>query len=118
LCFFFQAEDGIRDFHVTGVQTCALPIWENTEDIYTGIEFPAESADGNRVKEFLANDMAVDFDFTADTAIGIKTVSEHGSKRLIRAAIEYAIRQGVPSVTLVHKGNIMKYTEGAFKYWG
>ncbi len=91
---------------------------ENTEDIYTGIEFPAESADGNRVKEFLANDMAVDFDFTADTAIGIKTVSEHGSKRLIRAAIEYAIRQGVPSVTLVHKGNIMKYTEGAFKYWG
>lgn len=91
---------------------------ENTEDIYTGIEFPAESADGKRVKEFLANDMSVDFDFTADTAIGIKTVSEHGSKRLIRAAIEHAIRQGLPSVTLVHKGNIMKYTEGAFKNWG
>src|SRR3546814_9139912 len=61
---------------------------ENTEDIYTGIEFPAGSTDGQRVKEFLQQDMAVDYDFTADTAIGIKTVSEHGSKRLIKAAIE------------------------------
>jgi len=91
---------------------------ENTEDIYTGIEFAAGSAEGQRVKEFLAQDVAVDFDFTADTAIGIKTVSEHGSKRLIRAAIEHAIHRGLPSVTLVHKGNIMKYTEGAFKTWG
>ncbi|WP_262246703.1 NADP-dependent isocitrate dehydrogenase [Parapedobacter soli] len=91
---------------------------ENTEDIYTGIEFPARSAEGQRVKEFLGRDMAVDFDFTDDTAIGIKTVSEHGSKRLVRAAIEHAIRHGLPSVTLVHKGNIMKYTEGAFKSWG
>lgn len=91
---------------------------ENTEDIYTGIEFPAGSAEGQRVKEFLAQDAAVDFDFTADTAIGIKTVSEHGSKRLIRAAIAHAIHHGLPSVTLVHKGNIMKYTEGAFKTWG
>ncbi len=91
---------------------------ENTEDIYTGIEFPAGSAEGQRVKEFLGHDMAVDFDFTADTAIGIKTVSEHGSKRLIRAAIEHAVENELPSVTLVHKGNIMKYTEGAFKSWG
>ena len=91
---------------------------ENTEDIYTGIEFPAQSEEGRRLKEFLSGEMAVDHDFTADTAIGIKTVSEHGSKRLIRAAIEHAIRQGLPSVTLVHKGNIMKYTEGAFKAWG
>src|SRR5690606_16357187 len=91
---------------------------ENTEDIYTGIEFPAASADGKRLKDFLGRDMAVDFNFTADTAIGIKTVSEHGSKRLVRAAIAYAIRHALPSVTLVHKGNIMKYTEGAFKNWG
>ncbi len=91
---------------------------ENTEDIYTGIEFPAGSPEGQRVKEFLGHEMAVDFDFTADTAIGIKTVSEHGSKRLIRAAIEHAIRHALPSVTLVHKGNIMKFTEGAFKGWG
>lgn len=91
---------------------------ENTEDIYTGIEFPAGSDEGKRLKEFLARDMAVDYDFTADTALGIKTVSEGGSKRLIKAAIEHAIRHGLPSVTLVHKGNIMKYTEGAFKGWG
>lgn len=91
---------------------------ENTEDIYTGIEFPAGSTDGQRLKEFLEQDVAVDFNFTTDTAIGIKTVSERGSKRLIRAAIEHAIQHGLPSVTLVHKGNIMKYTEGAFKGWG
>ncbi|MFC7523328.1 NADP-dependent isocitrate dehydrogenase [Parapedobacter sp. GCM10030251] len=91
---------------------------ENTEDIYTGIEFPANSEDGSRVKDFLQHEMAVDFNFTPDTAIGIKTVSETGSKRLIRAAINYAIEKNLPSVTLVHKGNIMKFTEGAFKNWG
>ncbi|GGG97509.1 isocitrate dehydrogenase [NADP] [Parapedobacter pyrenivorans] len=91
---------------------------ENTEDIYTGIEFPAHSVDGARVKDFLQHELAVDFDFTADTAIGIKTVSEHGSKRLVKAAIEHAVQHKLPSVTLVHKGNIMKYTEGAFKNWG
>lgn len=91
---------------------------ENTEDIYTGIEFQAGSTDGRRVKEFLGSGFGIDFDFTEDTAIGIKTVSEHGSKRLIRAAIEHAIQHRLPSVTLVHKGNIMKYTEGAFKNWG
>ncbi|WP_257667577.1 NADP-dependent isocitrate dehydrogenase [Parapedobacter tibetensis] len=91
---------------------------ENTEDIYTGIEFAAGSADGTRVKDFLRKEMAVDYDFTEGTAIGIKTVSEKGSKRLVRSAIEHAIFHGFPSVTLVHKGNIMKYTEGAFKNWG
>ncbi|SKB40496.1 isocitrate dehydrogenase (NADP) [Parapedobacter luteus] len=91
---------------------------ENTEDIYTGIEFPAHSEEGTRLKEFLQREMAVDYDLTPDTAIGIKTVSENGSKRLVRAAIEHAIRNDLPSVTLVHKGNIMKYTEGTFKSWG
>lgn len=91
---------------------------ENTEDIYTGIEFPANSEGGSRVKDFLQHEMAVDFNFTPDTAIGIKTVSEAGSKRLVRAAINYAIEKNLPSVTLVHKGNIMKFTEGAFKNWG
>ncbi len=91
---------------------------ENTEDIYTGIEFPARSAEGARVKGFLRQEAGVDFDFTDDTAIGVKTVSESGSKRLVSAAIKHAIQEGRPSVTLVHKGNIMKYTEGAFKNWG
>lgn len=91
---------------------------ENTEDIYTGIEFPAESREGSRLALFLTNEIGVDYAFTATTAIGIKTVSEEGSKRLIRAAIDYAIRHKRPSVSLVHKGNIMKFTEGAFKNWG
>jgi len=91
---------------------------ENTEDIYTGIEFPAGTAEAARVKDFLQHEMAVDFNFTEDTAIGIKTVSETGSKRLIRAALNHAVQHRLPSVALVHKGNIMKYTEGAFKGWG
>ncbi len=91
---------------------------ENTEDIYTGIEFPAGSTDSNRLGAFLAEELGADHGFTITTAIGIKTVSEEGSKRLVRAAIEHAIGHGLPSVTLVHKGNIMKYTEGAFKNWG
>lgn len=91
---------------------------ENTEDIYTGIEFPADSAECGRLRDFLQHELAVDADFTPDTAIGVKTVSETGSKRLVRAAIAHAIRYRLPSVTLVHKGNIMKYTEGAFKQWG
>src|SRR5690606_14797375 len=91
---------------------------ENTEDIYTGIEFQAESDGGNRLARFLAEELGVDHPFTQTTAIGIKTVSEEGSKRLVRAAIDYAIRYKRPSVSLVHKGNIMKFTEGAFKTWG
>jgi len=91
---------------------------ENTEDIYTGIEFAAGTPECSDLKSFLVNAMGVDAELTPDTAIGIKTVSEQGSKRLVRAAIEHAVRHGLPSVTLVHKGNIMKYTEGAFKKWG
>ncbi|WP_353183501.1 NADP-dependent isocitrate dehydrogenase [Parapedobacter lycopersici] len=91
---------------------------ENTEDIYTGIEFSAGSAEARKVGRFLQDEMEVDYTFTATTAIGIKTVSEEGSKRLVRAAIEHAIQQHRPSVALVHKGNIMKFTEGAFKNWG
>jgi len=92
---------------------------ENTEDIYAGIEWPAGSPEVRKVIEFLQKEMGVNkIRFPETSGIGIKPVSEEGSKRLIRAAIEYAIRHKRKSVTLVHKGNIMKYTEGAFKNWG
>src|SRR5690606_36280556 len=91
---------------------------ENTEDIYAGIEFSAGTAEAKKMQDYLVNDLHVDDNFNAQTGIGIKIVSEEGSKRLIRSAIEYAIAQQLPSVTIVHKGNIMKYTEGAFKQWG
>ncbi|OUN01076.1 MAG: NADP-dependent isocitrate dehydrogenase [Paenibacillaceae bacterium ZCTH02-B3] len=92
---------------------------ENTEDIYAGIEWPAGSPEVRKVIEFLQKEMGVSkIRFPETSGIGIKPVSEEGSKRLIRAAIEYAIRHKRKSVTLVHKGNIMKYTEGAFKNWG
>jgi isocitrate dehydrogenase len=92
---------------------------ENTEDIYAGIEYKAGTPEVRRVIEFLQGQMgAQSIRFPATSAIGIKPVSEEGSKRLIRAAIEYAIAQKRPSLTLVHKGNIMKFTEGAFRDWG
>ena len=92
---------------------------ENTEDIYAGIEYKAGTDEARRVIEFLRGQMGVQsIRFPASSAIGIKPVSEEGSKRLIRAAIEYAIVQKQPSVTLVHKGNIMKFTEGGFRDWG
>jgi isocitrate dehydrogenase len=92
---------------------------ENTEDIYAGIEFQAESADAKKLIAFLQNEMgAKNIRFPETSGIGIKPVSRDGSERLIRAAIEYAILNNRKSVTLVHKGNIMKYTEGAFKNWG
>jgi isocitrate dehydrogenase len=92
---------------------------ENTEDTYAGIEYAAYSDDARRLIAFLQEEMGVkNIRFPASSAIGIKPVSEEGSKRLIRAAIEYAIAQGRKSVTLVHKGNIMKFTEGAFRDWG
>jgi len=92
---------------------------ENTEDIYAGIEYQAESADVKKVIEFLQKEMGVKkIRFPETSGIGIKPVSSEGSKRLVRAAIEYAIKHGRKSVTLVHKGNIMKFTEGAFKNWG
>ena len=92
---------------------------ENTEDIYAGIEYKAQSPEAQRVVDFLQGQMGVQsIRFPATSAIGIKPVSEEGSKRLIRAAIEYAMVQKRPSVTLVHKGNIMKFTEGGFRDWG
>ncbi|RMH51583.1 MAG: NADP-dependent isocitrate dehydrogenase [Zetaproteobacteria bacterium] len=92
---------------------------ENTEDIYAGIEWPAESDDARRVIDFLRRQMGVaKIRFPESSAIGIKPVSREGSERLIRAAIRYAIDNKRKSVTLVHKGNIMKFTEGGFRNWG
>lgn len=92
---------------------------ENSEDIYTGIEYQAGSAQANQLISFLQNDMGVgNIRFDHDCGIGIKPVSKEGSQRLIRKAIQYAIDNNRSSVTIVHKGNIMKYTEGAFKEWG
>ena len=92
---------------------------ENTEDIYAGIEYQAKTPAAVKVVEFLTKEMgATNIRFPATSAIGIKPVSEEGSKRLIRAAIDHALREKRPSVTLVHKGNIMKFTEGGFRDWG
>lgn len=91
---------------------------ENTEDIYAGIEFQAGTADANKLQDFLHDELGIDYGFSATTGVGVKLVSEEGSKRLVRAAIAHALHHGLPSVTIVHKGNIMKFTEGAFKLWG
>ena len=92
---------------------------ENTEDIYAGIEFMTGTPEASKLLAFLVDEMGVKaFRFPETTSLGIKPVSKDGSERLIRAAIKFAIEQKKPSVTLVHKGNIMKYTEGAFKNWG
>ncbi|WP_159881588.1 NADP-dependent isocitrate dehydrogenase [Paenibacillus puerhi] len=92
---------------------------ENTEDIYAGIEWAEGSDEVKKVLEFLKNEMGVKkIRFPETSGIGIKPVSKEGSQRLVRAAIEYAIQHNRKSVTLVHKGNIMKFTEGAFKNWG
>jgi isocitrate dehydrogenase len=92
---------------------------ENTEDIYAGIEWAAGTPEARRVVEFLQSKMGVrQIRFPDSSAIGIKPVSEEGSKRLIRRALQYALETGRKSVTLAHKGNIMKYTEGAFMRWG
>lgn len=92
---------------------------ENTEDIYAGIEYQAGTPAARKILDFLLKEMgATSIRFPDSSAIGIKPVSEEGSKRLVRAAIEYAIKARRKSVTLVHKGNIMKFTEGAFRDWG
>ena len=92
---------------------------ENTEDIYAGIEYKAGTEQAAKIVTFLLEQMgATTIRFPKTSAIGIKPISEEGSKRLIRAAFDYAIRQGKKSVTLVHKGNIMKFTEGGFRDWG
>lgn len=92
---------------------------ENSEDIYAGIEWPAESLEAQKIIAFLQRDMQVKkIRFPRTSAIGIKPVSREGTERLVRRAIQYAILNGRSSVTLVHKGNIMKFTEGGFKKWG
>lgn len=92
---------------------------ENTEDIYAGIEYLTGSPENERLKHFLIDEMGVkNIRFPDTSSFGIKPVSIEGTERLVRAAIEYALRKGSKSVTLVHKGNIMKFTEGKFKEWG
>ena len=92
---------------------------ENTEDIYAGIEWEAESAGARKLIAFLQDEMGVrKIRFPDTSSIGIKPVSREGTERLVRKAIEYAIANGRESVTLVHKGNIMKFTEGGFRDWG
>ncbi len=89
---------------------------ENTEDVYAGIEWPRGSEEAQRIIRFLKEELGASV--REDSGIGIKPISEFATKRLVRKAIQYALENGRKSVTLVHKGNIMKYTEGAFKEWG
>jgi len=92
---------------------------ENTEDIYAGIEYMQGTPEVQKVISFLVNEMGVNkIRFPETSSIGIKPVSLQGTERLVRAAIEYTISHNLPSLTIVHKGNIMKFTEGAFKQWG
>ena len=89
---------------------------ENTEDVYAGIEWEAGSEGADKIRSFLEDNMGVYL--PKDAGIGIKSISEKNSKRLVASAIAYAVENGIPSVTLMHKGNIMKFTEGAFSKWG
>src|SRR6202008_4023085 len=93
---------------------------ENTEDVYAGVEFREGSADAKKLIDFLNNDLLKGGKkkIRTDSGVGIKPISITGTKRLVRRAIEYAIANGRKSVTLVHKGNIQKFTEGAFREWG
>jgi len=92
---------------------------ENSEDIYAGIEWMTDTPEGEKIKKFLLEEMGVStMRFPDSTSIGIKPISKEGTYRLVRGAIQYAVRNKLPSVTLVHKGNIMKFTEGQFKQWG
>ena len=89
---------------------------ENTEDVYAGIEYEAGTPENARLARFLREELGAEF--FAGAGLGVKPISAFGTKRLVRKAIRHALEQGRPSVTLVHKGNIMKYTEGAFRAWG
>jgi isocitrate dehydrogenase len=92
---------------------------ENSEDIYAGIEWMTGTPEGEKIMKFLLDEMGVTtMRFPESTSIGIKPISKEGTYRLVRGAIQYAVRNNLPSVTLVHKGNIMKFTEGQFKQWG
>ena len=89
---------------------------ENTEDVYAGIEYESGSEANKKLAKFLREEMGAEF--FEDAGLGVKPISPFGSRRLVRKAIQYAIDHNRPSVTLVHKGNIMKFTEGAFRNWG
>src|SRR5471032_1303676 len=94
---------------------------ENTEDIYAGIEFEAESADAKKILAFIEKEFPKEYSkirFPGTSGIGIKPISQEGTERLVRKALQYAIDHDKTSVTLVHKGNIMKFTEGGFRDWG
>ncbi|MFQ5340455.1 MAG: isocitrate dehydrogenase (NADP(+)) [Anaerolineae bacterium] len=91
---------------------------EATEDVYAGIEWEAGTPEAKKLIKFLNEELGVSLEHPAATGIGIKPISEFRSKRLVRQAIRYALERGKESVTLIHKGNIMKYTEGAFRDWG
>jgi len=92
---------------------------ENTEDIYAGIEYQTGTSENDKLKKFLTEELGTkNIRFPDTSSLGIKPISIEGTKRLVRAAIDYAIEEGRDSVTLVHKGNIMKFTEGSFKNWG
>lgn len=91
---------------------------ENTEDIYAGIEFASGTAEAAKLRDFLTNELNVtNIRFPETSALGVKPVSPDGTKRLVRAAFDYALQQGKTRVTIVHKGNIMKFTEGGFRRW-
>src|SRR5467141_344683 len=110
---------GIRSLNVALRQILDVVIFrENTEDIYAGVEWAAESPEAKKLIKFLQTEMGVTkIRFPNTSGIGIKPISREGSERLIRAALNYAIAHKPKSVTLVHKGNIMKFTEGAFRDW-
>src|ERR1700687_5239977 len=93
---------------------------ENTEDVYIGIEWEQGTADAKRLIEFLNEDMLKSGkkQIRLDSGVGIKPISITGTKRLVRVAIQHALNNNLKSVTLVHKGNIQKFTEGAFRNWG
>src|SRR5690606_25159481 len=94
---------------------------ENTEDIYAGIEFQHGTEDAERFKQVFQNAFPKHYEkirFPETSGIGIKPISQEGTARLVRAALNYALQNGRTSLTLVHKGNIMKFTEGAFRDWG
>jgi isocitrate dehydrogenase len=107
---------GVPSPHRHPEQVDVVIFRENTEDVYAGIEYKSGTPEMRKVEKFLKEEMGADF--FDDSGIGIKPMSPFGSKRLVRKAIRYALDNGRESVTLVHKGNIMKYTEGAFRGWG
>jgi isocitrate dehydrogenase len=110
---------GVPSNHKTPELVDMVIYRENTEDIYSGIEYMAGTPEAKKVIAFLQDEMGTDkIRFPESSSIGVKPVSKEGSERLIRAALQYAIKQKRKSLTLVHKGNIMKFTEGAFKNWG